>query len=477
MERSREFRVRTRFPTPQNWLVVGVVAGFTLAALITAILTFAIVRDLVASWGGTDVLPIFVPQSPQAMEAALQSSLGEKSELPLQSPDGPPPKPWDDTSRVNILVLGLDYRDWVSGGGAPRTDTMILVSMDPASRTMGILSIPRDLWVNIPGFEPNKINTAYRLGEVYRVEGGGPGLAMRTVAALLGMPVDYYVQIDFAAFEKLIDELGGVKLTVPEEIKVDPIDGNTKTLQPGVQVLPGKLALAYARARGTAGGDFDRAERQQQVILGIRNRIMSRDTLPRLIRRAVPLYETLASGVHTNLSLVQVIRMTWLAQQIPEESIQRNVIGPNQATFGTAADGQDILVPIPEAIRAQRDEIFSIGPIGPQTAITDQIEKVKAERAQVRVLNGTATPGLAAEATNFLKENQVSVLEAGNASERYSQTTLIDYTGNPQTVQYLTGLLNISPSNVYHRYNVDDQADILVLIGEDWISESATPTP
>jgi LCP family protein required for cell wall assembly len=467
--------MRTKFPIPQSWLIVGLATGFTLTALITAILTFAIVRDLVASWGETDGLPIFVPQSPQAMEAALQRSLGDRSEIPLQSADGPPPKPWDDTSRVNILVLGLDYRDWLSGGGAPRTDTMILVSMDPISRTMGILSIPRDLWVNIPGFEPNKINAAYRLGEVYRVEGGGPGLAMRTVTALLGMPVDYYVQIDFAAFEKFIDELGGVKLTVPEEIKVDPIDGNTKTLQPGVQALPGNLALAYARARGTAGGDFDRAERQQQVILGIRNRIMSRNTLPRLIRRAVPLYESLASGVHTNLSLVQVIRMTWLAQQIPEESIQRSVIGPNQATFGTAADGQDILVPIPEAIRTQRDEIFSIGPIGPQTTITDQIEMVKAERAQVRVLNGTSTPGVAAEAANFLKENQISVLEAGNASERYSQTTLIDYSGNPQTVEYLTGLMGISTTNVYHRYNVDDPADILLLVGEDWASENALP--
>jgi hypothetical protein len=100
---------------------------------------------------------------------------------------------------------------------------------------------------------------------------------------------------------------------------------------------------------------------------------------------------------------------------------------------------------------------------------------VKAERAQVRVLNGTSTPGVAAEAANFLKENQISVLETGNASERYSQTTLIDYSGNPQTVKYLAGLMSISTSNVYHRYNIDDPADIVLLVGEDWASENALP--
>jgi hypothetical protein len=136
-------------------------------------LTFAIVRDLVASWGETDGLPIFVPQSPQAMEAALQRSLGDKSELPLQSADGPPPKPWDDTSRVNILVLGLDYRDWLSGGGAPRTDTMILVSMDHVHD--GILSITCDLWsISASG---NKINAA-PAGRSLSSRGGGPACAL-----------------------------------------------------------------------------------------------------------------------------------------------------------------------------------------------------------------------------------------------------------------------------------------------------------
>ena len=166
---------------------------------------------------------------------------------------------------------------------------MILLTLDPLSRTAGILSIPRDMWVAIPGFQHGKINTAYYLGDAYKLPGGGPGLAVDTVEQFLGVPVNYYAQIDFQAFVRFIDEIGGVKINVPETITVDLLGSGVatkKTLRPGVQVLPGEWALAYARARNTGGGDFDRAKRQQQVILGIRDRILSFDMLPLLITNA-----------------------------------------------------------------------------------------------------------------------------------------------------------------------------------------------
>ena len=116
--------------------------------------------------------------------------------------------------------MGLDYRDWVSGEGPSRTDTMILFSLDPLTLTAGMLNIPRDLWVNIPGYGYGKINTAYYLGEANQLPGGGTGLAVKTVEQFLGVPINYYAQIDFSAFERFIDLIGGIELNIEHEIKI-----------------------------------------------------------------------------------------------------------------------------------------------------------------------------------------------------------------------------------------------------------------
>jgi hypothetical protein len=290
--------------------------------------------------------------------------------------------------------------------------------------------------------------------------------------------IDYYAQVDFTAFEDFIDELGGVKIEVPEEIDVDPMgDNNNKVLQPGVQVLPGNLALAYARARNTIGSDFDRAERQQQVILGIRDRVLSSEMLPTLIRRSPAIYETLSSGIRTNLTLMQTIRLAWLAQQIPAENIRRGVIGPDQVNFTFSFDGQDILQPIPEEIRLLVDEIFSGGPVVPiaeQTTADPQV-LMEGEAASVSVLNGTLTAGLAAQTADFLRSEGITDVSAGNADELYNQTTIIDHTGNPHTVEYLVARLNISPSMIFHQYDETSPADIAIYLGEDWASSNPMP--
>jgi hypothetical protein len=112
-------------------------------------------------------------------------------------PESNLPPAWDGASRINILIIGLDYRDWIAGEGAPRSDTMIVLTVDPLAKTAGILSIPRDLWVNIPGFGYSRINTAYSSGEGAKLPGGGPELARKTVEQLLGVPIQYYAQVDF----------------------------------------------------------------------------------------------------------------------------------------------------------------------------------------------------------------------------------------------------------------------------------------
>ena len=323
------------FRPPLVRRVAGVTILLTLAG-IAGLLAFGLVRNIVLGKG------LNGGANPQISEAeATAQALDPLSAQSTPNPNAPSSlptlTPWDGAGRVTVLLIGLDYRDWQAGEGASRSDTMILLTLDPLTKTAGMLSIPRDMWVAIPGFQHGKINTAYYLGEAYKLPGGGPGLAVKTVEQFLGVPINYYAQVDFGAFVKFIDELGGIKVDVPEKIKVDLLgDGSStiKTLQPGVQVLPGEWALAYARNRYTQGGDFDRAKRQQQVILGIRDRVLSLDMLPTLIQKAPTLYQQLSSGVHTNLTLDQVVRLALLAKDVPIDEIKQGVWGKNTSCSG-----------------------------------------------------------------------------------------------------------------------------------------------
>lgn len=453
----------------------GLLIAFVFTTIITAYLTFLTVREVFGadSSEGSSAQLDLPDSTPQPMDVIPQSLSG-----PLQEPGGPTPQPWDGANRVNILIMGLDIRDW-EGEGPSRTDTMLLFTLDPVTRSAGMLSIPRDLWVNIPGFEYGKINTAYYLGEAYQVPGGGPGLAIETVEELLGVPINYYAQVDFIAFERIVDEIGGIEIDIPEEIRVDPLGpDNTVVLEPGIQILDGPTALAYARNRDTIGGDFDRAERQQQVILALRDQVLKLEMLPTLISKAPILYRELTSSIHTNMSLDEAIKLVWLAQQIPPENIQRAVIDVDQVTMTMSADGLDILQPDPDAIRLLRDEIFTTsGPIAPvaTATISNPSELMQAENATVSVLNATRTAGLAAETTEYLISEGINVTITGNAQEESANTVIIDYTGNPYTIQFLVNLLDIQASNIYSRYDPNSESDIALLLGEDWAADNPIP--
>jgi LCP family protein required for cell wall assembly len=462
-------------------LRISLLVAFIIAAALTAFLTYSAIRDFVTSWELTSLPGITVRDvtpTPSDIVGTVTAP-----DVPLQAPSGPQPIPWDGASRVTVLMMGLDYRDWEANEGAPRTDTMILLTIDPINRTAGMLSIPRDLWVNIPGgFNYARINTAYQLGEVYKIPGGGPQLAMDTVEELLGVPIDYYARIDFSAFERFIDEIGGVKIDVPEKITVDPLgDNNTKNLKPGIQTLPGDLALAYARARKTEGGDFDRAQRQQQVILAIRNRIISFDMLPTLIAKSGVLYNELSSGIHTNLTLEESIKLAWLASQIDEDQIRKGIISPPEQVSlytATTADGQqqEVLKPITEKIRLLRDEIFTdTGPTSPAAASLEQKARLETEAARISILNGTYTPGLAALTQEYLQSQGVQVTETGNAQQVSTYTEITYYTGKPYTVQFLVDLMKIDKIRIYYFNDPAHAVDIEVTLGTTWANDNPMP--
>jgi LCP family protein required for cell wall assembly len=476
MEQVQQGSSQDNKNTKVNWVFIGLVVLFFVVAAGAAFLTFKTVKDFVAAWNITDLPGIVVNPDTQPTENTPSNEETQVAKPPAVV-IGPEPIPWDGASRVNVLVMGLDYRDWVSGEGAPRTDTMILASVDPLSKTASILSIPRDLWVSIPGFEePERINVAYRFGETYQLPGGGPELAMKTVEGLLGLKIDYYALIDFYSFEQFIDELGFIEIDVPHNIWVDPIDGPTVKLRKGAHDLQGSLALAYARARNTEGGDFDRAGRQMQVIMAVRDRVLRSEMLTTLISRAPAIYEQLSSGIQTNLTLDQAIQLAWLVQQIPEEDIKRGSIGTDHVTFGVSPDGDDVLKPRPEQIRILRDEFFAAeGLASPALAGADLQELMQSENAGVSVLNGAGVPGLATRTSDYLVSQGVNVVNTGDAPEQYSATTITSYTGNPYTITYLVELMGISENRIYIRFDPNSQVDIEVILGYDWANNNSMP--
>lgn len=467
-----------------TWLKTAQLILLIAIGIALAFFTYDTVKGLVVSWEITSLpglaIKLPTPTPKPGEEVTVSEEQGAPAVEPLTNPTGPVPDPWDGASRVTVLFMGLDYNDWRAGEGPPRTDTMILLTMDPISNTAGMLSIPRDLWVSIPGFDYGKINTAYQLGEAYKMPGGGPGLAMDTVERLIGVPIQYYVQLDFAVFVKFIDEIYGVKIDVPSEIYVDLYDDDKgkKKIEPGLQVLPGEYALAYARARNTEGADFDRAQRQQQVIMAIRDRLLDPSIIAEMIAKAPDLYNNYSGGINTNFTLEEVIQLGWFARQIPTENIYKGIISEKQVNFGKSPDGLEVLKPLPDQIRLLRDQVFipagSLSPYADSSA--DPLTLMIEEHASIAVLNGTLTPGSAGRTSDYLLSLGVNVVSISDASDKpYPYTYIYDHTGNPYTVKYLVELMQISQFRIMSRFQTDSQVDITIIIGDDWMNNNPMP--
>jgi LCP family protein required for cell wall assembly len=456
-------------------LKVGLLALFVIAALTAAYFAYTKAYDFFLSFDIAKIPGLAIKNSPASGENPA-SQLPLSSQVPGFASD-PVPQPWDGASRVTVLVMGLDYRDWEANEGPPRTDTMILLTIDPLTKTAGMLNVPRDLWVNIPGFEYGKINTAYPLGIAYNVPGGGPALAMLTIENLLGVPIDYYAIIDFYAFEQFINELGGIYIDVPAEITVDPLgEHNTVVLQPGRQLLDGPVSLAYARNRKTAGDDFDRSQRQQEVILAIANRVLEIGPA-QLAAKAPALYNQLAEGIHTDLSLDDALRLGWLALEVPMSSIQRGSIAPPKGViFAKSPDGAlDILLPVPDQVNLIRDQVFaSSNMASPGLESGDERANMEAEGASIVVSNGTYVEGLATKTQEYLKSQGANVVGTQN-NEYTTYTRVIDYTGKPYTDRYLVNLMQVTRYDYSLQYDPNSQIDVLVILGDIWANSNPMP--
>lgn len=477
------FLKNIKFGRPSLTLIIVIVVGILLA-----VGGFFFVRGLVTCWTITR-LPGSTPSNCGTVTSGLDDfALNDQgtpvpnvTELPPPIvPESDLPPAWDGASRITILIIGLDYRDWIAGEGAPRSDTMILLTIDPLTKTAGMLSIPRDMWVNIPGFGYSRINTAYSSGEGSRLPGGGPELARKTVEQFIGVPIQYYAQIDFSTFSSFIDEIGGIDIYNDEDLRLDPVGGGKDKIRItccGMRHLGGERALAYVRFRKDKEGDIARAKRQQKVIIAIRNKVLSPENFPLMIGKAQTFYEQFSAGIKTNMPFDTAIRLGVLAKDIPVESIKQGAIDYTMVALdNTVLGGQDasIMKPLPDKIRELRDQIFTAGgAVNPLANQNDLPALMRADGARVRVLNGSFTAGLDTTTGNFLVNQGVPVTEIGPADRAYDGTVIVLYSPKLYTFKYLQAVFGVTENaRIIIIPDPTSTVDVEVRLGNDWANNN-----
>jgi LCP family protein required for cell wall assembly len=338
-----------------------------------------------------------------------------------------------------------------------------------------MLSIPRDLLVDMPGYQPNRINTALRLGETSGYPGGGPALAARAIQENIGVKIDKYVLINFDVFTTVINAIApnGVEVC-PTEVIDDPYypDAGYGMIhvhfEPGCQSLDAEHLLQYARTRHTQNSDFDRALRQQEVIKSVRETVLNAGGIANFIGQAPLLWNELADSVKTDLTLDEILSLANLAQQIPPENIRSGQIGVAQTSAGVVTlNGiqSDILILNHAAMAPLLAQVFA----PPDNLSLAEIrERALAEGASIVVFNNTDVPGLAGQTRDWLTSRQVTIADLGNVpSPTGALTTIREYKSKPWTARYLAELLGLSDDRIQPGTDSLTQADVMVVVGTD----------
>ncbi|HEY3290769.1 MAG TPA: LCP family protein, partial [Anaerolineae bacterium] len=262
---------------------------------------------------------------------------------PTATPNGD----WQHGQRVTVLVMGIDQRP-VENASYANTDSLILLTMNPISKTAGMLSIPRDLWVNLTSHGQDRINTA--------MASGGTVYAMHEVAKVLGVPIHHYVRVNFTALQKLVDLIGGIDVYVDQDINDQQYPDMNYHFDPfvisaGMHHMDGATALKYARTRHNTS-DFYRMRRQQQVILAVRDRVLSIDALPNLAANASEIMGTMAGAVVSDLSVPEMVQLALAAKDIPTENISKAVMDENVVQDYRTTGGAQVLILQPDKLPA-----------------------------------------------------------------------------------------------------------------------------
>lgn len=265
------------------------------------------------------------------------------------------------TETENILVMGIDPRP---GDLAWRTDTIMVVALDYDANQVGIVSIQRDLWVDIPGYGMGRINQADFEGEKNKYPGGGPALLGKVIQDNLGIPTKHWVRIKQEGLVQLVDALGGVTVTLDcplHELTPHPsIDGEYVAfdLPAGQVLLDGAAAKKFATYRYNSN-DFYRGKRQQQLIWAIRDRALQLDVIPRI----PDLWRALADTFKTDLSVLDVIRLARIGANLQANQVHGLVFSTDAIEYAEVGGAQVLRIKDPDLIQQGLSQLFASTPI------------------------------------------------------------------------------------------------------------------
>jgi LCP family protein required for cell wall assembly len=363
---------------------------------------------------------------------------------------------------MHILFIGLDSKHNLGG---QNTDVIIVAAVNKDTKQVSLLSIPRDLWVYIPTHGWNRINVAHKFGHRGDYPGGGPGLLMDTIEVNFGVPIDHWVRIDFEGFGRVVDELGGVEMTVPCPVNLTYKSSFSEEeedliLEPGVYQMDGKTALRYVRTRRD-GTDFDRARRQHQFLKALwqqtKSQLKGLDFVPNIRN----LWSALRDSYETDLDLLDVLSLAPVALEMEPQRIRSRYIGYNHTTGWTNADGWRVLLPDYEKIQQLVASLYA-----PPSPGDEQVAK---EAARVQLRNGTYQQQLALIAADQLRWYGVNVVGAAPADRPdYQETQIIVYNEKPQALDLLIRELKVKAENVIRQPDPNQEADIVVILGRDY---------
>jgi len=386
----------------------------------------------------------------------------------------------EGSGRVNILVMGIGG----AGHDGPNlSDTMMVWSIDPQTKDVAMLSVPRDLYVKIPGHGYGKINSANALG--------GPKLAEQVVETVIGVPIHYYAVVDFSGFKQAVDAVGGVDIDVTTPL-IDPkypCDDGTKYANDycpihfnvGVQHMNGATALKYSRSRETTS-DFARAARQQQVLVAVRQKALAASTLTNPAK-VTGLIEAIGNHFKTDLQFKDMMRLASIVKDMDTSKITQKVLDTGQPDSllidgsGTIAGAGSIELPKAGTFNYSDVQDF-VKNIFVDHYITN-------ENAKLEVENGSDVTGLAAQVVNSLQLAHYNVGAAVNATAPVAQTVIYDYTHGtkPYTINYLQQRFNVkaqvvsAPSpEVDASGNALPVPDIRIILGSNYQPNTNTAT-
>jgi len=362
---------------------------------------------------------------------------------------------------VNFLLIGSDRRP----GGSFRTDTMVIAILRPNDGQVSLISIPRDLWVYIPEWENQRINTAYQHGISVGYPGGGPGLLKDTILYNLGIRIDHTAMVEFDGFRQIVDTLGGVDVPVScpytdwklIDPSYDPQNENNwflYTTGPGLVHMDGDLALWYARSRQKSS-DFDRGRRQQEVLRSLFSQALQTGTLTRIPE----LYNNLKDTVETDLNLVDLLQLSLYAPKMTNADIRSYYIRPPYVSSWITDSGAYVLLPNEEALKQMLTEALS--------ASTKTVER---QAITIDVMNGTSVTGYETLAATRLNYAGYETNIIPSDRQDYAYSVLIDKTATQDSNQsnFLLNVLGLSPASLIPSPDPNSKANYLLILGYDY---------